>query len=156
MFSFSICFCRKEEFWVNALFLQKRDSWFVARFIFRERVVRDWRKEEGSVTKCFSSFNYYLFIYYFIILTIFLIIFICLFFYLFLGCYREEEWYEPKNINHTIYFNEDVKKRLSKLSKDVSIHAYIEVYCMIDVSWFISLLQEDSSSNLFVKLCCKK
>ena len=35
-------------------------------------------------------------------------------------------WYEPKDINHTIYFNEDVKKRLSKLSKDVSIHATLK------------------------------
>ena len=35
-------------------------------------------------------------------------------------------WYEPKDINHTIYFNEDVKKRLSKLSKDVSIYATLK------------------------------
>ena len=35
-------------------------------------------------------------------------------------------WYEPRDINHTIYFNEDVKKRLSKLSKDVSIHATLK------------------------------
>ena len=35
-------------------------------------------------------------------------------------------WYEPRDINHTIYFNEDVKKRLSKLSKDVFNSCYIE------------------------------
>ena len=31
--------------------------------------------------------------------------------------------YEQRNINHTIYFNEDMKKMLLKLSKDISIHA---------------------------------
>ena len=40
--------------------------------------------------------------------------------------WRSGEWYEPRDINHTIYFNEDVKKRLSKLSKDVSIHATLK------------------------------
>ena len=28
-------------------------------------------------------------------------------------------WYESRDINHTIYFNEDVKKILLKLSKDI-------------------------------------
>ena len=36
------------------------------------------------------------------------------------------QWYVPRDINHTIYFNEDVKKRLSKLSKDVSIHSTLK------------------------------
>ena len=36
------------------------------------------------------------------------------------------DWYEQRDINHTIYFNEDVKKRLSKLSKDVSTHATLK------------------------------
>jgi len=40
--------------------------------------------------------------------------------------WRSGEWYEPRDINHTICFNEDVKKRLSKLSKDVSIHATLK------------------------------
>ena len=40
--------------------------------------------------------------------------------------WRSGEWYEPGDINHTIYFNEDVKKKLSKLSKDVSIHATLK------------------------------
>ena len=35
-------------------------------------------------------------------------------------------WYEPRDINHTIYFNEDVKKILLKSSKDISIHATLE------------------------------
>ena len=35
-------------------------------------------------------------------------------------------WYERRDINHTIYLNEDVKKRLSKLSKDVFNSCYIE------------------------------
>ena len=34
--------------------------------------------------------------------------------------------YEPRDINHSIYFNEDVKKMLSKLSKDVSTHATLK------------------------------
>ena len=41
-------------------------------------------------------------------------------------------WYEPRDINHTIYFNEDVQKILLKLSKDISIHATLkknEVSC---------------------------
>ena len=36
---------------------------------------------------------------------------------------RSGEWYEPRDINHTICFNEDVKKILLKLSEDISIHA---------------------------------
>ena len=40
--------------------------------------------------------------------------------------WRSGEWYGPKDINPTIYFNEDVNKRLSKLSKDVSIHATLK------------------------------
>ena len=31
----------------------------------------------------------------------------------------EPQWYEPRDIIYTIYFNEDVKKMLSKLSKEV-------------------------------------
>ena len=33
----------------------------------------------------------------------------------------EPTWYEPRDINHAICFNEDVKKILLKLSKDISI-----------------------------------
>ena len=41
-------------------------------------------------------------------------------------------WYEPRDINHNICFNEDMKKILLKLSKDISIHATLkknEVSC---------------------------
>ena len=43
----------------------------------------------------------------------------------------ETIWYEPRDINH-ICFNENVKKILLKLSKDISIHATLkknEVSC---------------------------
>ena len=45
---------------------------------------------------------------------------------------KDELLYEPSDINQTIYFNEDVKKVLLKLSKDISIHATLkknEVSC---------------------------
>ena len=35
-------------------------------------------------------------------------------------------WYEPRDINHTICFNEDMKKIFLKLSKDISIHATLK------------------------------
>ena len=34
--------------------------------------------------------------------------------------------YEPRDINHTIYFNKDVNKILLKLSKDISIHTTLK------------------------------
>ena len=45
---------------------------------------------------------------------------------------QKTKWYEPRDINHTIYFTEDVKKILLKLSKDILIHAALkknEVSC---------------------------
>ena len=39
---------------------------------------------------------------------------------------RNDRWYEPRDIIHTIYFNEDVKKMLSKLSKEVAIHVTLK------------------------------
>ena len=33
---------------------------------------------------------------------------------------------EPSDINHTIYFNEDAKRMLLKLSKDISIHVTLK------------------------------
>jgi len=40
--------------------------------------------------------------------------------------WRSGEWYEPRDMIHTIYFNEDVKKILSKLSKEVAIHVTLK------------------------------
>ena len=43
-----------------------------------------------------------------------------------------DNWYEPRDINHKMCFNEDVKEILLKLSKNISIHATLkknEVSC---------------------------
>ena len=45
--------------------------------------------------------------------------------------------YEPRDINHTICFNEDEKKILLKLSKDISIHATLRrlKFHVINFGW---------------------